>query len=49
MLFGSTSQRLQYLNCHWDDNLAGKDSISFQSPIGQIMLQSPKLKLDKDV
>ncbi|OKH34796.1 hypothetical protein NIES2101_38505 [Calothrix sp. HK-06] len=35
--------------CHWYDNLAGKDSISFQSQEGQIMLQSPKLKQDKDV
>ena len=35
--------------CHWNDNLAEKDGLCFQSPKGQIMVLSPKLKPSKDV
>ena len=49
ILVGYTFDNKRVDNCHWNDNLAEKDGLCFQSPKGQIMVLSPKLKPSEDV
>lgn len=46
-IINARTWRIQH--CHWNDNLAVKDILCFQSRSGQIMVLSPKLKPSKDV